>query len=524
MIPTDEVAVVAALRSPAFACSDRMLERFANAGGRWDYRRPLPEGIDVHDPVVEALARLRRLHDQRWFLTVSAMVETVARECRLFEVAVAHRRPRETWQRLRFVQERGRAFMEAGGTTLRQFVAWLRRQAETDARVVESVVPEPDDDAVRIMTVHAAKGLEFPIVLLAGLNTEPFKRHPAVIWDESGKPQVRVGNKDAGFESPGYEAARGREQNMDRLEKDRLLYVAATRARDHLVLSLHHKETTPGSENESQAQRLFRLCTQLEMTPWKPVLSSQPRFPELKPTDPDDTPARRDTWRDERRTDIAKARRAPIFAATGLKKGVPDEKPEVAEEDAPWRRGRSGTSIGRAVHAVLQSIDLADPEPLLSATVRAQATAEGVSGRQQEIESLVRSAVASEAVREAVGTGRYWREVYVASPVAGSEAGAGIEGFIDLLYETAAGDLVVVDYKTDAVRTDEEIDNAMAGYRPQAAAYALALQTTLKRPIARCVFVFAQRAGPAKERVVPDLDAAIAEIPGLIAKLAETAS
>ncbi len=284
--PTDEVAVVAALRSPAFACSDRMLERFANAGGRWDYRRPLPEGIDVHDPVVEALARLRRLHDQRWFLTVSAMVETVARECRLFEVAVAHRRPRETWQRLRFVQERGRAFMEAGGTTLRQFVAWLRRQAETDARVVESVVPEPDDDAVRIMTVHAAKGLEFPIVLLAGLNTEPFKRHPAVIWDESGKPQVRVGNKDAGFESPGYEAARGREQNMDRLEKDRLLYVAATRARDHLVLSLHHKETTPGSENESQAQRLFRLCTQLEMTPWKPVLSSQPRFPELKPTDP----------------------------------------------------------------------------------------------------------------------------------------------------------------------------------------------------------------------------------------------
>ena len=136
----------------------------------------------------------------------------------------------------------------------------------------------------------------------------------------------------------------------------------------------------------------------------------------------------------------------------------------------------------------------------------------------------MRSAVASEAVREAVGTGRYWREVYVASPVVGSEAGAGIEGFIDLLYETADGDLVVVDYKTDAVRTDEEIDNAMAGYRPQAAAYALALQTTLKRPIARCVFVFAQRAGPAKERVVPDLDAAIAEIPGLIAKLAETAS
>jgi ATP-dependent helicase/nuclease subunit A len=109
-------------------------------------------------------------------------------------------------------------------------------------------------------------------------------------------------------------------------------------------------------------------------------------------------------------------------------------------------------------------------------------------------------------VRGAVAGGRYWREV----PVAAIVAGVTVEGFVDLLVETLEG-LVVVDYKTDQVPTDDELDAAMHRYRAQGATYALALQRALGTPVARCVFVFARRRH-AVEREVTDLPAAIAEV------------
>jgi ATP-dependent exoDNAse (exonuclease V) beta subunit len=507
--PTDQVAVVAALRSPAFACSDAMLEEYARAGGRWDYRATAraEEALPPGHPVVESLAALHELHDGRWFETVSGLVEQVIRERRLFEVAFARRRPRETWQRLRFVQERARAFVDGGGATLRQFVAWLRAQAETESRVVESVVPESDDDAVRIMTVHAAKGLEFPIVILAGLNTKPVERYPSVIWDAEQRPHVRIGRKDAGFETLGYEPARKHESEMDKLEKDRLLYVAATRARDHLIVSLHHNVET----RDCHAARLEALRGGRES--WQPEEAPDDRTESTTTgTSFEDTPEARERWLAERAERLERSRKAPVLAATAIAHGARGaaeaeaEKPEQEDEAGPWRRGRAGTSIGRAVHAVLQSIDLANPGDGLRETVNAQALAEGVSGRENEIVALVQSALDSNAVQEAVASGKYWREVYLAAPIGETL----VEGFIDLLYEGPDG-LVVVDYKTDAARTDAERDIAVERYRLQGAAYALAVESALKRKVARCVFVFAKRGG-AHERPVEDLPGAIAEV------------
>ncbi len=61
--PTDEIALVASLRSPAFGCGDDELVDYYGRGGRWDYRRPAPDDLPLDHPVVAALAALRRLHD-----------------------------------------------------------------------------------------------------------------------------------------------------------------------------------------------------------------------------------------------------------------------------------------------------------------------------------------------------------------------------------------------------------------------------------------------------------------------------
>jgi ATP-dependent helicase/nuclease subunit A len=174
----------------------------------------------------------------------------------------------------------------------------------------------------------------------------------------------------------------------------------------------------------------------------------------------------------------------------------------------PWRRGRAGTSIGRAVHGVLQSVDL-DSGAGLDRLAEAQAIAEGVPGRTREIASLVRAALDSEVVRSAVAGGRYWREVYVGAP-AGDVADHVVEGFIDLLVEGPDG-FTVVDYKTDAVVSDEDIDAAVDRYRLQGATYALAVGRVLGRPVTRCLFLFLRPQG-AQVREVADLPAAMHEV------------
>ena len=175
----------------------------------------------------------------------------------------------------------------------------------------------------------------------------------------------------------------------------------------------------------------------------------------------------------------------------------------------PWNKGRYGTAVGSAVHAVLQTVDLVTGADL-DETAAAQAAAEGVIGREHDIAALVRSALASRTVREAVATD-YRREMYVATQVEGHT----LEGYVDLVYRTPEG-LVVVDYKTDAWRDESDLDAKVARYRLQGASYALALEAAAGERVASCVFLFLGTGG-AVERAVSDLPQAIEEVRALLA-------
>lgn len=522
--PTDEIALVAALRSPAFACRDTDLFEYRRGGGAWNYLAPPPSSLPTDHPVVAALGSLRTLHEARWWRSVSETVMALVAERNLLALAVAHGRPRERWRRIRFFCDQARAFDDSGHTGLRAFVEWARGQAEEGARAVEVVVPEPDDDAVRILTVHGAKGLEFPIVILAGLNVRPTARRAPVLFTPAG-PELSLRVGDAYVTTPGYDAAHEYEQHHEEAEDLRLLYVAATRARDHLVVSLHHSER--GGECHAA-----RITDELDGAPCEPLA---PRAGEpLDHTLPSEPPPdmslpRRDAFLAERSERLAAAARPASVAATSLAHdagggsgaaggelggATPDEMPDGAAEPGPGRRGRAGTAIGRAVHAALQSIDLATREGL-EATVRAQALAEGVADREREVRALVEHVLDTDIVQAAVGSGRYWREVPVAAAITTGTRDLVVEGFVDLLVETPEG-LVVVDYKTDRVDGEAGVEERLSHYSLQGATYALALEAALGRPVARCVFVFAQP-GRAIERDVPDLGGAMARVRELVA-------
>ena len=248
--PTDSLSVVAALRTPGFGCGDDDLFTWKRRyGGRWDHQGPVPEGAPPDHPVALGIAWLRELHRERLWLSPSQVLERILRDRRFFELGAAERRPRDLWRRLRFVLDQCRAWEEAGGVTLRQYLRWVDGQSAEGSRVVETVLPESDDDAVRILTIHGAKGLEFPIVVLSGLTTEmrAHSRGVEVRFPLTQGWGIKLGK---GMSTTDFEHMTPLDEQMDRHERLRLLYVATTRARDHLRVSVHRKSgnhTTPTS-------------------------------------------------------------------------------------------------------------------------------------------------------------------------------------------------------------------------------------------------------------------------------------
>ena len=440
--PTDQVSVVAALRSPALACSDADLLEFVEAGGQFDY---LAEDDPPAGYRSDALAVLRDFHERRSWTSPAALIEEFVRERRFMELALNERQWRGRWMRFRFLIDRARAFASSGETSLRAYLAWTSRQREEQARARETAVPESDEDAVRVMTVHGAKGLEFPVLVLAGLNSAPTHRPGVVLFDrESGMAEVRVGSGDSSFRTKGYAKLAELDKKREEEEDVRLMYVAATRARDHLIVSLYRNSR--GKNSPAARIKEFMEGADHLWEPFDPpavVERPSPTSPAAIGTSDSDTPAARQQWVKERNTVYAARSRPVSAAATRLAQEAKDEQ-DIPDE--PWRRGRAGTSIGRAVHAVLQVVDMHTGIGLED-IAKAQAAAEGVPGRADDIARLVRRALDSPIVKRALDSGRWWRETPVAGPV-----GDGIvEGFIDLLFEEEDG-FVIVDYKTGRSR------------------------------------------------------------------------
>jgi ATP-dependent helicase/nuclease subunit A len=481
--PSDQVAVVTALRAPIYGCSDAELVRWVGEGGRLDYVRP---GSGTVERVRAALEHLASFHVQRNQGTVAALVERFVDDRMLVAGVFAEKRPRESWRRYRYVAARARAFAGTGRTTLREFVEWMEGLDRSQTRDISGSVAETDEEAVRLLTVHGAKGLEFPIVIMTGLGSTRGFRGATVIADRvHDQVHARVGDARGNrWESPGFGDAIKAEKTLANAEEVRLAYVAATRARDHLVLGLHHKA---GAKDAVPAVAFADTLTSMagdvrELESFEVARREAPA--RGTGATPEQVVADETAWLVGREAALVVAAGVEYVTATSRAALGQGEEPRTEPDAARFRRGRGGTSVGRAVHAVLQAIDLGSQTGLEN-LARAQAAAEGIPNRTGDVSRLVRQAAESEPVRRAVASGRLWREVPIGAPA----AGVVLEGFIDLLFQTDQG-YEIVDYKTDEIRPDE-LEGRMERYRVQGEAYAdLVRAITGKTPVA-VWFVFA---------------------------------
>ncbi len=517
--PTNYLQVVSALRTPLLACGDDDLFRFKwERRGRWSYLADQPETVPADDPVRTGLEYLRSLHDRRHWLAPSELLDRIARDRRAFELAFAEGRPRDVWRRLRFVIDQAREWIEATGGNLRQYLRWVSLQTAEGARVAESILPETDDDAVRIMTIHSAKGLEFPITIVSGMSTLSSGRRAQaeVVFPTSGGVGYRFGRSVTTDE---YVTWAPIDEQMGLHERIRLLYVACTRARDHLVVSLHRKERAKAPTRTGRTNAELLLGGMADVVDQLPgAADGAEEVPQVR-VEPPEPPAPLEAWAAERNGALARATRSTTVAATALtdeggpdSEGEPDPGLQKRPRDLdlpPWLKGRYGTAVGRAVHGVLQTIDLAGGIGL-DATVSAQCEAEAIPGRSGDVHRLVVDALGSPSVLDAA-THAHWREVYACTPL-GARL---VEGYVDLLYRGTEG-LVVVDYKTSATSDPDELDRRVLAYRFQGAAYALAVGSATGEPVTRVTFVFLTPEG-AIERHLPDLQVAMDDVRSLVA-------
>jgi ATP-dependent exoDNAse (exonuclease V) beta subunit len=229
--PDDELSVYATLKGPLFATGDEELVEYRRRFRRLHpYRLPREEVEPRLQPVVDALGLLRSLHGLRNYRPVEETVNRLLTATRAHAAFVLRERGEQALANVLRVAELARTYEAAGSLSFRGFVERLREEAEGEAP--EAPIVEEASEGVRIMTVHKAKGLEFPVVVLADITAGLTGNPGRYIEADQGLCALRLGGWQPWdlLEHEADEVAR------DRAESVRVAYVAATRARDLLVV------------------------------------------------------------------------------------------------------------------------------------------------------------------------------------------------------------------------------------------------------------------------------------------------
>lgn len=456
--PQDALAVVAALRSPLFGVSDQELWMHRRAHGSFSYLQPC-EGSPLHAP----LGVLHRLHAERHTLDVEGCVARLLAYTAARAVYAARPHGERCVANFETLMRQARAFASTRAVGLREFVNTLRDLDDETPRLAEWSPEEERADRVRLLTVHMAKGLEFPFVALANLGARANLQQPPLVYDRVealAQVRLRVSDVRTHLATRGFEATARLEREREAAEEKRLLYVAATRARDYLVVG-----SFGGQRPEGLLKTLRGVPGALGETAFAHLGQAQ-----RAPQSGAGTSA---SWCVVAADELPAARHRPSGRATGaeVESRLQARRRWIAEHDArrarlasgasAWRRdpAASGPGCGQAdtdcVERVTRRLlerlpEHADAE-LIEAATRDAARRALVESRADEIASLVHGARTSEVAARARAATRAWRGVRL---VRATRTGF-VEAKLDLVFEGEGG-CVLVHYTAESLEAASE--------------------------------------------------------------------
>ncbi len=470
--PRSSIAVVAALRSTVFGIDDRELVEFFATGVRWDYTsKKFNEyaSTATGNRVVQALLQLATWHEQRFNLTPAQLCQQIVDYGELFAEAIVRPRARDSWRRYRFLIENAREFRAIQGGGLTEYVRWAKMQRSEMASVVEPTATEIDADAVQVMTMHGSKGLEFPYVLVAGAPTGLRSRggQTVIISELQGHTTLEV-SKSKDVATLGFDALAAAEEVMHREERIRLQYVACTRARDYLSVSLYHKPRSAATKKnpESQAGSIGELMWEFLGESTEPingfvVTKSVNAEPTLKSSEISEQ-----EFINGFKSKIEALAESRVVRPSSLVNHEHSDGLEKPDE----LKGVSKIEFGTAVHRVLEIVDLYNPTSEVVEQAVEQTLSELGIGQQvaSPLRAYVDSALSSPTLRQIADEKLpHLKEVQASGKLDGQLT----EGIIDLLIENQ-GSYVALDYKTDSFSDPSQAEKLGQQYSPQLKAYA----------------------------------------------------
>jgi ATP-dependent helicase/nuclease subunit A len=523
--PDDELAVFATLHGPLFALTDAQLLSYRTICSSLHPFKTVPEDLpESLTEVVEALAILRDLHRERNRRPIAESIQTLLALTRAHAGFANWSTGEQALANIMRLTDMARRAERNGLISFRSFVDWLDEQAES-GDVGDAPIMEEGVDGVRIMTVHKAKGLEFPVVILCDITAKD-SREPSKWVDQTiGLSAMQL----AGCMPVEVQEHADEEMRIEREEAARILYVAATRARDLLVVCAVGDHPYDG-----WLAALNPVLYPSELTSFKPQTKQATGCPQFS----DDTVVDRPPNAFRRPGSVSPGLHQPEEAShrvvwwdlstmpqptvgrasSRLTKFLTEDEPKVhstegirAHEQWQFRRKEirtaaskprwtistatseqavafdgsdvaletteidftrpHGKRFGTLVHSVLAVVELDAGSKRIEEVARVQARILGAADAEVDAAvTTVQRALVHPIVKRAASAwseGNCRREVPVAVQLDGGEI---VEGVVDLAFKES--DLhdtwVVVDYKTDF-----ELSGRLDEYRQQLSLYTL---------------------------------------------------
>ncbi len=518
--PEDELSVYATLKGSLFAIPDAALLRFRSQYGRLHPFHKLPDVLEPEFlPLADALQLIAGLHRGRNRRPAAETVNILLEATRGHAGFALRPAGQQILANVYRIGDLARSYEFSGGISFRGFVEELSAQAER-AESAEAPVLEEGSEGVRLMTVHTAKGLEFPVVILADMTANLQAANPdRYIAGERRLCATRI----LGCAPRELLEHDAEEREREKSEGVRVAYVAVTRARDLLVVPVvGDKEwegwVSPLNKALYPEPDQFRKSTlALGCPPFgdasvlsRPLEYEQEGECSVKPGshrpragehsvvwwDPralhlgveetfgirqeelladgpyaSESIAKYSAWQQQRMRALERGGKLSIdiITASTAERGPQDVPCDVELIELTKQRKRpSGKRFGTLVHAILQDVEFSANEADIKALAAVHSRVFGASDKEKSaaIQASL-AALAHPIFARARKADRCYRELPVLLRLDPPKI---LEGTIDLAF-LEAGVWTIVDFKTDS-----DLEFRREHYENQARWYALALR------------------------------------------------